>query len=119
MDKLALEHLLSSYNWWIGFSTIAVAVGILGEYVAHFIFEKEARSNKRAMVASVLFGILVLGGVVGEYLFGSKLSQVSETLQRIADKEVADSNVTAEAARAEAAAARKGSSENNELLQKH
>jgi hypothetical protein len=106
MDKNALEQLLSSYNWWMGVSTIAVAVGILGEYVAHFVFEEEARRNKREMAASILFGVLVLGGVVGEYVFGKKLTQVSEQLQQIADTEVAQSNRDAAAARKDAEVAR-------------
>jgi hypothetical protein len=106
MDKTALEHLLSSYNGWMGISTIAVAVGILGEYVAHFIFEEDARRNKREMAVSILFGVLVLGGVVGEYIFGKKLTQVSEQLQHIADVEVAQSNKDAAAARKDADFAR-------------
>jgi hypothetical protein len=109
VDKNALEHLLSSYNWWMGLSTVAVAIGILGEYVAHFIFEEDARRNKREMVVSILFGLLVLVGVVGEYVFGKKLSQVSEQLQQIADTEVAQSNKDAAAAREEAELARKQS----------
>jgi len=107
VDKNALEQLLSSYNWWMGLSTVAVAVGILGEYVAHFIFEEEARRNKREMAVSVLFGVLVLGGVVGEYIFGKKLSQASEQLQQIADTEVAQSNKDAAFARKEAEIAHK------------
>src|SRR5438270_8647923 len=98
IDKDYLEQLLSSYNWWIGISTVAVAVGILGEYVAHFVFEKEARRNKLEMGISILFGVFVLGGVVGEYIFGNKLSQVSEQLQQIADTEVAKANASAESA---------------------
>jgi hypothetical protein len=93
MDKNALEQLMSSYNWWMGAATIAVAVGILGEYLTHFIFEKEARRNKLQVVLTILFGVAVLGGVVGEFLCGHKLSQVSDELQRIADKEVADANL--------------------------
>jgi hypothetical protein len=104
MEKEVLEQLLSRYNWWMGVATIAVAVGILGEYAAHFAFEKEARSHKREMAVSILFGVLVLGGVVGEYLFGTKLSQVSEQLQQLADVEVAHANK-------DAAEARKTSSE--------
>jgi len=118
MDKATLEHLLSSYNWWMGISTIAVAVGILGEYIAHFVFEKEARKNSVVMVVSVVFGLAVLGGVVGEFLCGHKLSQVSDELQRIADKEVADANKVAESARSEVEAARKESSQNNERASK-
>lgn len=93
----------------MGLSTVAVAIGILGEYVAHFIFEEDARRNKREMAVSVLFGILVLSGVVGEYIFGKKLSQVSEQLQQIADTEVAQSNRDAAAARKDAELARKQS----------
>ena len=102
MDKSSLEQLLSSYNWWMGVSTVAVAIGILGEYVAHFVFEKEARRNRLEMVISILFGAFVLGGVVGEYIFGSKLSIVAGQLQRMADGEVAQSNKDASAARKEA-----------------
>jgi len=107
MDKSSLEQLLFTYNRWMGVSTVAVAIGILGEYVAHFVFEKEARRNKLEMAISVLFGVLVLGGVVGEYIFGSKLSEVTGTLQRIADTEVARSNKEAESAHREAEIARK------------
>jgi cytochrome c biogenesis protein CcdA len=82
MDKNALEQLMSSYNFWMGVSTIAVAVGILGEYVAHFIFEKEARKNKLAVVVSILFGAAVLGGVVGEYLCGKNSLKCQSNFNR-------------------------------------
>jgi|SRR5271156_808327 len=107
MDNNVLEHLLSSYNWWLEISTVGVALGILGEYVAHFVFGKEARRNRLEMAISILCGVLVLGGVVGEWIFGSKLSQVSEQLQGIADTEVAMANTQAEAAHGESATARK------------
>jgi hypothetical protein len=107
MDKSTLEQLLSSYNWWMGASTVAVAIGILGEYVAHFIFEKEARGNRLQIAMSIFFGTFVLGGVVGEYIFGSKLSDVAIRIQRIADAEVAQSNKDAAAARRDAEIARR------------
>jgi hypothetical protein len=105
MDKKALEQLMSFYNWWMGAATIAVALGILGEYLTHFIFEKEARRNKLEMALTILFGVAVLCGVVGEFLCGHKLSQVSDELQRIADKEVADANLQAAQANERAARA--------------
>ncbi len=118
MEKNSLEQLLSSYNWWMGVSTVAVAVGILGEYVTHFVFEKEARRNKWQVGVSVLFGVLVLGGVVGEYIFGKKLSQVSEQLQRIADTEVAQANKEAAEARKDAEIVRRQSADTNERAAK-
>jgi hypothetical protein len=118
MDKNALEQLLSSYNWWMGISTVAVAVGILGEYVAHFVFEKEARRNRLEMGISILFGILVLGGVVGEYEFGKRLSQASEQLQRMADAEVAQANKDAAQARKDAEVVRQQSADTNERAAK-
>ena len=60
MEKGTLEQLMSTFNWWLGFSTIAVAIGILGEYVSHFIFEKDARKNKTAMAISTVLGLFVL-----------------------------------------------------------
>jgi hypothetical protein len=118
VEKSTLEQLISAYNWWMGVSTIAVAIGILGEYVAHFIFEKDARKNKTALAVSTLLGLLVLGGVVGEFICGHKLSQVSDRLQRIADKEVADANQIAASAQSAAEAAREESSQNNERAAK-
>jgi flagellar biosynthesis GTPase FlhF len=114
MDKNALEQLLSSYNWWMGVSTVAVAVGILGEYVAHFVFEKEARRNRLEMGISIFFGVLVLGGVVGEYVFGKKLSQLSEQIQQVADKQVAQANLDAAQARRDAEVVKHQSADTNE-----
>jgi hypothetical protein len=88
----------------MGISTISVAVGILGEYVAHFLFEKGER-RKLEIGVSVAFGVLVLGGVSGEYIFGSKLSNASEELQRMADNEVARLNKEAGQAREAASGA--------------
>jgi hypothetical protein len=102
MDKPPLEDLLYKYNWWIGLSTIAVAVGILGEYVVHFIFEKGKKSLLH-IVISIAFAVLVIGGVVGEYIFGSKLSAVSSELQQNSDAEVAKLNGQAGEARRAAA----------------
>jgi hypothetical protein len=104
MDKTALEQLISRFNWWMGISTIAVAIGILGEYVSESIFERKHR-RKSEVILSIVFGVLVLGGVVGEYIFGSKLSDSSGELQRQADLEVAGFNAKSEAARKSAAEA--------------
>lgn len=94
----------------MGISTIAVAVGILGEYVAHFIFERDAKRNRIELLFGVLFGVLVLGGVVGEYIFGSKLSEVAGQLQRQADRDVARLNTSAADATKDAAEAHKEAS---------
>lgn len=118
MDKNALEQLLSSYNWWMGVSTVAVAAGILGEYVAHFVFEKEARRNRLEMGISIFFGVLVLGGVVGEYVFGKKLSQLSEQIQQVADKQVAQANLDAAQARRDAEIVKHQSADTNERAAK-
>jgi len=59
------------------------------------------------MAISIIFGVFVLGGVVGEYIFGSKLSVAAGQLQRIADTEVAQSNKDAAIARREAETARR------------
>lgn len=113
MDNSALEALLSNYNWWMGLSTIAVAVGILGEYVAHFVLERDAKRNRIEMIFGILFGVLVLGGVVGEYMFGSKLSDVAGQLQRKADGEVATLTKSAADATKDAAKASREAGEAN------
>jgi hypothetical protein len=107
VGKTELELLLSKYNWWMGAATIAVAIGILGEYAVHFIFEKEVRRKTLESSARIFFGLLVFGGVVGEYVFGEKLSEVANKIQRTADNEVASLYREASEARKDAAIARK------------
>lgn len=107
VDESTLQQLADKYNWWMGFATILVAVGILGEYIVHFMFDKEARRGKLQVFSTILFGIFVFGGVVGEYLAGSKLSEVAGRIQRAADAEAASLNRKAADASAAAEKARK------------
>ena len=104
--ETALEHLLAIYNWWMGVSTIAVMIGIFGEYVVELIFDHEIRQNKRKLAIRLFFGAIILAGVSGEYICGKKLSQASELLQQLADRDVARANAEAARAKAEAVEAR-------------
>jgi hypothetical protein len=84
----------AKYNSRMGLATIAVAIGILGEYIAHFVFTKE-KKNKMEWVCTVLFALLVVGGVSGEYWYGKQLSETVDSLQRLSDGEVANANKNA------------------------
>lgn len=66
MTKLELESLLKAYNSRMGWATIAVAIGIFGEYIAHFVFSKE-KKGLAEWIWTIVFAVLVVGGVVGEY----------------------------------------------------
>lgn len=90
MGKLELEALLSKYNSEMGWATIAVAMGIFGEYISHFAFSRDEKRSRAEWICTVLFAVFVLGGVVGEWRFGEALSDTTGKLQRIADKEVSD-----------------------------
>ncbi len=57
------------------------------------------------MIVSILCGLLVLAGIVGECIFGMRLSQLSEQLQRKADTEVETSRSAAATAGERAAKA--------------
>jgi|HubBroStandDraft_1064217.scaffolds.fasta_scaffold457081_1 hypothetical protein len=94
MSKSELASLLAKYNSRMGLATIAVAIGILGEYIAHFVFTKE-KKNKMEWVCTVLFALLVVGGVSGEYWYGKQLSETVDSLQRLSDGEVANANKNA------------------------
>src|SRR5580700_8497832 len=91
MNKSGLVAALAKYNSAMGWSTIAVAVGILGEYVSHFVFTKEKKS-KAEWACTVVFALLVIGGVSGEWWYGKQLSETADSLQRMADAEVAAAN---------------------------
>jgi hypothetical protein len=87
MDKSVLEAALSHYNSLMGWATIAVAVGIGGEYTAHFISNRE---KGRKAIITLVFALCVLLGVIGEYWYGSQLSTTAEQIQRTSDKEVSN-----------------------------
>ena len=95
MEKKVLEHALSVNNWWMSVSTIAIAIGILGEYALEFVFEKEITKNKTRMAIWLFFGAVVIGGVVGEWLVERRSSLVSELLQQGNDSEVVRANAAA------------------------
>ena len=104
--KTAFQHLLTTYNGWMNVSTIAVVVGLLGEYVAEFIFDQKIRQNRKQLAIRLLFGAIILGGVFGEYIYGKKLSEISELQQQTADRELARANAEAARANEQAAKAR-------------
>jgi hypothetical protein len=100
MDKAVLDALLERYDWWMGVSTIIVAIGILGEIALPFFFEKEKKPISE-VILSVIFGVLVFGGVGGEYIAGTKLSEVTHQRRVLADTEIAQAGKEAAAARLE------------------
>jgi hypothetical protein len=94
MNKLALSALLKVLNSRMGWSTIAVAVGILGEYIAHFAFSRDKKSRLE-WVSTIAFAALVVGGVGGEYWFGKQLSESTDQLQAMSEADVSDANTKA------------------------
>ena len=103
MGKGELESLLSKYNSEMGLATIVIAIGIFGDYIARFLFDREKRS-RREWISTTVFFACILGGTLGGYWFGEKLSQTSSKLQRLSDGEVATAQRDAEQAKAQAAA---------------
>lgn len=106
MEKWNLEGRIANFNLWMERANIAVAVGILGEIFTPIIFDKEILHKKRELCFSVLFGLLVLLGVVGEWQFGAKLSHTASEMQRTADLEAAELHKQAAEAQRVAANAR-------------
>lgn len=89
MTKEALEAAINSANIWSGRATLVLAIGILGEYVL-LPFLKKGRWYESA--AKIIFAILVVSGIAGEYEFSSQIAQKSAELQRLSDAEVAAAN---------------------------
>jgi len=81
-----LETLISSHNWWLGVFTIIVAVGIFFEIAVEFIFGADKPRIEK--IAITICGLVVLGGVIGEYLEGSRVADSANQLQTMADNDV-------------------------------
>jgi hypothetical protein len=82
-----LEALITAHNWWLGVFTITVALGILAETLVEFFFSKN--KPRAETVLTVICSVAVLGGVVGEYIQGSNVSDSASELQQMADNDVA------------------------------
>jgi hypothetical protein len=100
-DVGSLKSALAFNDAWSGYCTIAVFVGLVFEYAILFWSERERLTPKK-VVLSVIAGLLIAGGVGGEYFFGSKASEVTRTLEGISEQRIADSNREAKQANAEA-----------------
>jgi hypothetical protein len=99
-----LEALITAHNWWLGLFTITVALGILAETLVEFAFSEN--KPRAEIVLTVICSIVVLGGVVGEYIQGSGVADSASQLQQMADADVANlykqaTNANERAARAE------------------
>lgn len=88
-DNSALEALVDRYNTWMGWATIAVATGILGEYVVHFLGKRFDFHKRLELIVEIVAAILVLGGVVGEYWCGNLEGTASKNLEIAARSQVA------------------------------
>jgi hypothetical protein len=122
MLKDELEAIIKSDNIWAGRSTLVLAIGILGEYVALPFFEKKesppdrnvwftSRRNPpaqgRSMIAhlnawqkplKIFFAVLVVAGISGEYEFSSRIASNADRLQQLSDQDLTAATNTAGAA---------------------
>jgi hypothetical protein len=81
-----LEAAISSHNWWLSVFTIIVALGIFAETMVEFGYSNDKpRSEKWLTLACAL---VVLGGVIGEYLEGGAVTDKASQLQQTADDDV-------------------------------
>jgi|SRR5579863_6389656 len=88
MTKEQLEALIKSENVWALRSTLVLALGILGEYVVLPLFEKREKKPPWTKLVKVVFALLVVGGIGGEYEFSSKIANNALQLQTLADSEL-------------------------------
>ena len=113
MLKDELEAIINSDNGWAAKSTLILALGILGEYTVLPFFEhakislvglllKSRRPTELRSIVhrwqkklKLVFAFMVLGGVVGEYEFSSRIGRNADRLQQISDQEIADVNQNA------------------------
>jgi hypothetical protein len=108
MLKDELEAIISSDEAWSTRCTFVLAIGIVGEYVVvkwleHLsvkqirILFKAARATiltkwtkRTRIVLEILFAMMVVAGVGGEYGFSARIAKNANLLQQLADKDLAD-----------------------------
>ncbi len=115
MLKEALEAAIKSDNVWAGRSTLVLAIGILGEYALLPFLEKRAWHKP----AKIVFAVLVVAGIVGEFEFSSRIAQHADDLQRLSDKELSGAMIKAASADERAGKAIKDAADANERASKN
>ncbi len=93
-----LESLIGLYESRIGWATILVAVGVLGEVVVEAILHNLKRPW-REIILPTFFGALVVIGVAAEYWYGGRLADASRRLRDASQLEIARLNKEAADAR--------------------
>jgi len=116
MLKEELEAIIASDNVWSGRSTLALAIGILGEYVVLPFFDKtktilvpwprfwnasrKLLGLKGSPIAlwvdsapwkkwiKLSFAFMVLAGIVGEYGFSARIAMNANRLQQLSDQDL-------------------------------
>jgi hypothetical protein len=81
-----LEGLISFHNWWLGLFTAIVALGIFAETLVEFWYSKE--KPRTEVCITVVCSLIVLGGVIGEYIESGNVADKAGELQQAADKDV-------------------------------
>lgn len=87
MLKDELEVIIASDSVWSGRSTLVLAIGILGEYAVLPFLEEKIHWKR---LTKAFFAVLVVAGIVGEYLFSERIARNASELQRLADVELSD-----------------------------
>jgi hypothetical protein len=90
MDDAALSALKATFDTdisWNEWATAVVVVGVAIEFLALLIFGKEMSRTDIFML--IIGSLLVVGGVGGEYVFGSRAAYIATELQQQSDQAVA------------------------------
>jgi hypothetical protein len=81
-------------------------LGFLGGTVIAMVSDRDFLKNKAKMAGSLLFGLIALAGLFGEYECEKRMARASASLRQLADAEAARANAEAVRATAEATNAR-------------
>lgn len=83
----ALQETFSTNNDWAEWSTLVIAVGLLGELLILFAFSKEMSGLEKTLL--VIANFVIFAGVGGEYHFGSKANEAGKEIQRLSNEKIA------------------------------
>ena len=80
MTSRELEAAISFWDIWGERATLLLAVGIFGEYVLPLLLGEEKDKPLWRKVVGVMFAVLVVVGIGGEYVASSHVSSAAPCL---------------------------------------
>lgn len=85
LKRRDLEGLIATHNQWLSAFVGIVALGVFGGIIIQLAYARNKPA--REMILTLIFGLIVLGGVIGECIEVSRVADEASQLRQMAEND--------------------------------